>query len=183
MFPKLLLVSTLTLVATALADDSQIVHSSLLRGSKDRELPHGQHPHPSGSHHSAYQGCLSYSTYELSRIWTFPGQAPDCSWTHTGNGGTGGSSGGAGSGSSGESGEGSSSGGGGNGSGGNGDSGGSGSSGGGGGGGNGQNGVDDDGNIDSNGRDEVVVSNEDVSQGDTDYDPITDFDIEVVSSK
>jgi hypothetical protein len=168
---------------------------SFLRSSWDGLISRGLLPHPSKGHASSYQGCLSYSSYELSTKWTFAGQAPDCSWIHTGNGnggssgnsnggGGGGSGTGAGNQGSGSSGNGGSSAGNNDGSNGNGDN--SESNG---------NGADDSqtGDDDSNGGDgggsnngnqqddEVVVSNEDVSEGDSTYDPVTDFDIAVVS--
>ena len=165
--------------------------SPLLRGHHHFS-PRNLVPHPNSGHHSSYYGCLGYSDSELSEAWSFSSQAPSCSWVHiyySGNdssgsqGGGGGSSGGSSSGSSsgGSSSSGSSSGS----NGGNDDDGGS----------SGRSGnVDDDGNNNYNGDDdsysgggqgndnddEVVVTNEDVYSGDSEYDPIDDFDIEVV---
>lgn len=151
--------------------------------------PRNLAPHHSSSHHSKYEGCLNYSNSELH--WKFSGQAPNCSWVHSG-------------GSSGSSSNGGSSGGG------YGDddsnnwNGGSsydddrGSGGGqddntddsiygGGYGGNDDdnsegNDNDDDGNQGANDDDEFVVSNEDVYNGNSEYDPIDDFDIEVCNT-
>ncbi|KAG7364132.1 hypothetical protein IV203_037334 [Nitzschia inconspicua] len=186
----------------ALAGESHMVADTLLRGSTDRKVSRSLLHPPKNDHHSSYLGCLSYSSDELSTKWTFSGQAANCSWTHTGsnNGGSdggGGSNGGSGSsgnnggssnGDSGSSGNSGGSSNGGSGSGGSGSSnggsgsGGSGSSNGGSGSG-GSGGVDDGGNIDSNGGGNngssggTVVTNEDVSQGNSNYDPMTDFDV------
>ena len=52
----------------------------------------------SGSQESTYQGCLGYSESELSQSWIFSGDAPSCSWAHS-TGGSNSNSGGSGSGS------------------------------------------------------------------------------------
>ena len=188
--------------STALADTTARTTSPLLRGHHHFS-PRNLIPHPNSGHHSSYYGCLGYSDSELSEAWSFSSQAPGCSWVHidySGNdssGSQGGeSSGGSSSGgSSGSSSSGSS-------------SGGSSSSGSSSGSSSASDGGNDDGS-DSSGRsgnadddennnynggddsysgggqgngndDEVVVTNEDVYSGDSEYDPIDDFDIEVV---
>jgi hypothetical protein len=84
MIPKLWLLFLPTLVAPMAEDSRTAVKSPLLRGLKnDREIPSQLPAHPGSSHHSTYQGCLSYSSFELSKRWTFRGQPPDCSWIHT----------------------------------------------------------------------------------------------------
>lgn len=168
---------------------------------------HLHHPHPSStSSPSSYQGCLSYSSDELSAKWTFTGQAPACSWTHTGSsdggssystnsggsggggnsngsgsGGGGGNSNGSGSGSGGvESSTGNSGSSGGNGNSGSGNNGNSGSQNANGDGENNDSSNAGNGNYDNSGNQqagEVVVSNEDISGGGSDYDPISDFNI------
>ena len=176
--------------------------SPFLRGHHHYS-PRNLIPRPNDGHHSSYTGCLGLSNSELSQSWSFQGQPPSCSWVHTDNGNDSGASGsssggssGSGSGSSGSgnsSSEGSGGGGSGSSSGGNGyeDDDGNNKYGGddysntGGGYGVGD---DDSGNNGSSGEgagnyannDEIVVSNEDIYNGDSDYDPFDDFDIEVV---
>lgn len=188
----------LTGAANSIMTPTTTATSPLLRGHH-YYTPRYLGPHPNSGHHSTYQGCLGYSDSELSQSWSFSGQAPSCSWVHTGDSSSSSSSGGSSSGSSGGSGSGSG-GGSSGGSYGDDDSGngnGSSSSNGDGtgdddsnsgdddsanGGGYGGNGDDDSGGNGAGGDDdEVVVSNEDVYNGDSGYDPIDDFDIEVVS--
>ena len=162
-----------------------------------------------GGHQSTYKGCLGYSDSELSQSWSFSSEAPSCSWVHgnsynnnnnnnDGNG-DGSSSGGSSSGESNGDDDGS------YGNGGSGDGANDGdninsnngdswdddsANGGENGDDNGDDNVDDGngsggGNDDASGYqdatdDEVVVSNEDMYDGDAEYDPIDDFDIEVV---
>jgi hypothetical protein len=191
MFQKLLLVSLSAFVTPALVEESQkVVTSSSLRGLKNDETLLDFPPHPGRSHHSSYQGCVSYSKNELSTKWTFRGQPPNCSWIHAGyyvsagsnntgeiTGNEEGSTGNEGS-------DGGSSNGGGS---------------------KGHEGIEDssfnDGGNSENGggaevstnddaangekqqNDDFFVPNEDAPQEETDYDPMTDFDIESVSCK
>lgn len=168
---------------SAMATSDADTTSPFLRGhqhdSSHRELfPHRKKKSNSGQHYSYssnYKGCLDYSNSDLSYSSSSSNNLPDCSWKHTSSGSSS-SSGGSGSGSSSSS---SSSGGSSSSSSGgssssssssNGDNAYSGSS----------NGGDDNdsyGNYDD--AEYQVVSNEDMYGGDSDYNPIEDFDIQV----
>lgn len=175
---RTIVLSLTALTCSVLAENAA---SPVLRGSKDGNDARILVPHPtSDSQPSTYQGCLSYSQYQLKQMWTFPGQAPDCSWYNydTGSGGSG-SSGGSSSGGSngGSSNGGSSSSGGSSGSSGGSSSGGSsngsGSSGGGGDGSSNSGGNGGSGNDAEQNYEDVV---------DAGGDPFSDFDIEVCES-
>eukprot|EP00536_Pseudo-nitzschia_multiseries_P015909 jgi/Psemu1/247185/estExt_Genewise1.C_9800001 len=188
-----MVMSTFSAAANSMTNTSQVL-SPHLRGYfqfPSRYL----RPHHRSGHHSTYQGCLAYSDSELN--WHFPGQAPSCSWVHSGDSSGSSSSGGSSGGSS----TGSNGGGYGdddsngngywtnnddieysgeqdydsvveNGNSGNGDGNSDGNSSGG----------DDDSQITYTDDDEVVVSNEDVSSGNSEYDPMDDFDIEMCNT-
>ncbi|VEU33381.1 unnamed protein product [Pseudo-nitzschia multistriata] len=161
-----------TLTATTAANTVELAHNASvppLRQEYHIAARHLHLPVKSGGHHSSYKGCLGYSDSEL--VWIFPGQAPNCSWLHSGDSSGSDSNSGSGGGSI------SSSSGGSNG---------------------GSYGFDDGGNGNEywayedyrghgggNGQgdnsgydDEQIISNEDIYDGNSDYDPIDDFDIE-----
>jgi hypothetical protein len=69
--------------------------ASSLRQGRHHYDPPPVIPHPSSGHsQSSYQGCLAYSASELAQRWSFPGQAPSCSWVHTESNSSSGGSGG-----------------------------------------------------------------------------------------
>ena len=168
-----------TLIAST-TKSNPVIHDRVLAP------PHGPSSGSSSSSTMEWKGCLEYSDYQLSYSWKFQGDRKDCSWVHyyydddyysddayDNNGGVNVGSSGSGSssgkGSDGEDGaddddssEGAS---------GNDDNG-------------GDDDDDDDGNSSSSGGgndSQVVVSNEDVSGGDSEFDPLEDFDILKVS--
>jgi hypothetical protein len=73
----------MTMVWVAIAETGYNSVSPLLRGSNQRITSRSLSPHPSSGHPpKKHQGCLVYSDYELSKRWTFPSQAANCSWIH-----------------------------------------------------------------------------------------------------
>lgn len=72
----------LTIAANTIMATGRNATSRLLRGHPG--IDHRNlFPHPKSGHQSTYKGCLGYSDSELSDGWSFSNQAPSCSWVHS----------------------------------------------------------------------------------------------------
>lgn len=79
--PKFTIV-VLTIAANTIMATGRNATSRLLRGHSG--IDHQNlFPHPKSGHQSTYKGCLGYSDSELSDSWSFSSQAPRCSWVHS----------------------------------------------------------------------------------------------------
>ena len=56
---------------------------------RELHLPKPPKHSDDSSHQSTYKGCLGYSDSELSESWIFSDEAPSCSWVHSSGGSSG----------------------------------------------------------------------------------------------